>query len=373
MTTTGLSVRSADTWANAAFDEAAGWLESCTGWRDVFGDVGDEEWLDGAKEIYRAAAQVVHPDRVEPAREVEAAICFVTLGGLWEQAQRWGGSGGSFQLSTKRGSFVCNELMARGSLSDVYRCAYLTNDGSSGSGVAKIFRSATNSDLAQAESRAWGMLANVDPAYQAYFPEPVSCFRHRGDDGVIRRVNISVELDGFYSLADVSAAYPLGVEARAAVWMWRRLLVALGATQRAGLVHGCVTPEHVMIHPEKHGLVLVDWCYSVDEGTKLGAMEPRWAGFYPLEVHEREAVSGASDIYMAAKTMMWLMGDRAPKQLLAFGQGCMLRSAGMRPNDAWELLGELDELCERLWGPRKFIPFVMPSDSTTSEATGVRS
>ena len=31
--------------------------------------------------------------------------------------------------------------------------------------------------------------------------------------------------------------------------MWRRLLVAVGAAHRAGVIHGAVLPEHVMIHP----------------------------------------------------------------------------------------------------------------------------
>ena len=44
--------------------------------------------------------------------------------------------------------------------------------------------------------------------------------------------------------------------------MWRRLLTALGWAHRARLVHGAVFPEHVLIHPELHGLVLVDWCYA---------------------------------------------------------------------------------------------------------------
>jgi hypothetical protein len=58
------------------------------------------------------------------------------------------------------------------------------------------------------------------------------------------------------------------------------------------------------------------------------------------------------------------MGERAPKQLVAFGQGCMMKSPGMRPKDGWEVLSEFNELLERLWGKRKFVPFAMPAGST---------
>jgi hypothetical protein len=33
----------------------------------------------------------------------------------------------------------------------------------------------------------------------------------------------------------------------------------------------------------------------------------------------------------------------------------------MRPQDAWHLLGELDELLDDLYGPRRFRPFAMPA------------
>ena len=62
------------------------------------------------------------------------------------------------------------------------------------------------------------------------------------------------------NLGDIASG---GVDPRDAAWMWRRLLVALGFAHRAGVLHGAVLPEHVLIHPGEHGLVLVDWCYSV--------------------------------------------------------------------------------------------------------------
>ena len=41
--------------------------------------------------------------------------------------------------------------------------------------------------------------------------------------------------------------------------------------------------------------------------------------------------------------------------------GCRLANASRRPQDAWQLLAELDDLLERLYGPRKFRPFVIPA------------
>jgi hypothetical protein len=56
-----------------------------------------------------------------------------------------------------------------------------------------------------------------------------------------------------------------------------------------------------------------------------------------------------------------LMAGRAPKQLAAFAHGCTLPGPARRPQDAWRLLGELDDVLDRLYGPRKFRPFAMPA------------
>ena len=60
------------------------------------------------------------------------------------------------------------------------------------------------------------------------------------------------------SLAQVHAAYPRGLDPRDAAWMWRRLLVALGTVHAAGVVHGAVLPDHVLIHPDLHD-TLIGW------------------------------------------------------------------------------------------------------------------
>jgi hypothetical protein len=53
------------------------------------------------------------------------------------------------------------------------------------------------------------------------------------------------------------------------------------------------------------------------------------------------------------------MGDRAPAALRRFADGCALPALRARPDDAWRLLGELDDVLERLYGPRKFRPFIL--------------
>ena len=140
-------------------------------------------------------------------------------------------------------------------------------------------------------------------------------------------------LDGFRNLAEVRDAFPGGVDPRDAAWMWRRLLVAVGAAHRAGLIHGAVLPEHVMIHPGEHGLVLVDWCYSGPvPAVRLRTAVRRYLDWYPPEVLAGEPAGPDLDIWLATRCMTELVGPRMPAPMAAFARGCLLASpAGARP------------------------------------------
>ncbi|MEX5632588.1 hypothetical protein AB1460_08250 [Parafrankia sp. FMc2] len=250
---------------------------------------------------------------------------------------------------------------------------------SAGGGAAhevllKIPRSGADNDLMEREAAALGRLARQgDRRFAAYAPRLVESFLHvPGDEAAAgtagaRRVNALGRLDGFCSLSRIRAAYPQGVDPRDVAWMWRRLLVALGYAHRAGVLHGAVVPDHVLIHPDLHGLVLVDWCYSVVRGGGTGvsgarvpAVVPGFAQMYPPEVPARQPPDEATDIYLATRCMTFLLGPDVPVPLRRFAQGCTLRAAARRPHDAWRLLGELDELLERLFGPRRFRRFHLP-------------
>ena len=79
---------------------------------------------------------------------------------------------------------------------------------------------------------------------------------------------------------------------------------------------------------------------------------------YPPEVLLDRTAGPATDIYMATMLMTRLIGSRIPASLRRFAAGCTYDAPRMRPQDAWALLGEFDDLIHQLYGPRKFRPFV---------------
>ncbi|EFC79583.1 hypothetical protein [Parafrankia sp. EUN1f] len=423
------------------------------GWPDLVGVFGPAPGITG----YRRLARLVHPDRVPAARSGAATAAFVRLGDLWlryqslqpSQVTGRGAAGRAASAASAdpttdsadvepgdvepgdieetvirtgrhlhtirvvpRRTAVAKAAGAAGGRPDggviegdvalLYpaECRE-TASGTRRTGLLKVPRSAADNDLMEREAAALTRLARAgDRRFAAYAPRLVESFLHTPATGggqcsaPRRRVNVLERLDGFQPLTRVHAAYPQGVDPRDAAWMWRRLLVALGYAHRAGVLHGAVVPDHVLIHPEKHGLVLVDWCYSVirepdtapavgpaagsvagsaagpdngpaagtaDAAARVPAVVPRFAPMYPPEVAARRRPDEATDIYLATRCMTYLIGPGLPARLRAFARGCTLPAVARRPHDAWRLLTELDDVLERLYGPRRFRPFHLPA------------
>ncbi|NUS15162.1 MAG: molecular chaperone DnaJ [Streptomyces sp.] len=261
-------------------------------------------------------------------------------------------------------TYLPGPAFAEGDLATV-RTARYEDGGERRTAVLKIPRHPRDNDLIEHEADVLNRLLGVGEArHRAYAPALIESFRQVGEDGRPRRVNAFEPLDGFHTLAEVAAAHPGGLDPRDAAWMWRRLLTALGWAHRAGLVHGAVFPEHVLIHPGLHGLVLIDWCYATAVGTDLPVLVYAHADDYPIEAAAHLPAAPATDIHLAARCVAGLVGDLAPPPMQGFLRGCTLAEQHRRPQDAWALLADLDELLERLYGPRTFRPFTMPRAHT---------
>ncbi|HEY1486590.1 MAG TPA: molecular chaperone DnaJ [Micromonosporaceae bacterium] len=312
------------------FDDTVALLMNATCPADVF----------GAGHTYRDLAKLVHPDHAAPAEVARATAAFERLTALREAMK-----------GTTLKSYRLTQVIARGDLANVYATADMDV-------VVKIGRDPTCSDLLEAEAAALNRI--TDERFRPYVPHLIESFSYREPGtGVQRTANVLHRARGFVSLAEVREAYPGGVDPRDAAWIWRRLLVAIGAAHRAGVIHGAVLPEHVLIEPALHGLMLIDWCYATS-GAPVPALVERYDSWYPEEVHTGRTPGPGTDIHLATRCMVELMGGRIPPALAMFARGCTLPRLATRPDDAWAVLRDLDEALHKLYGPRTFRPFVMP-------------
>lgn len=363
----------------AELERISGLLEQATGPEEVFGKLAGspEEMLEAGRAIFRQIAKVTHPDLYAGTAEwTRANLAFTLLARLWEQARTKivNGTYGEqsafapFTLHTSTTIYTVERLLARGDI-----CALYTGHAAgSGPRVLKIPLQPGDNDLLANEARILKHLQlSEDYAELRYFVSQLtdSFTYQEKSSGITRQINVLEHIDGLYSLQEVRAAYPQGVDPRDMAWMWRRLLVALGFAHSCGVIHGAVLPTHILIQPREHGVVLIDWSYAVREGERISAISSAYRAWYPAEVFAHEEPLPGLDIAMAARCMFELLGGdplkhtlpaRVPWQLASYLQGCTLANPRQRPQDARRLLSDFDALIARLWGPRTFREFVMP-------------
>jgi serine/threonine protein kinase len=341
---------------------------------EIFGDLAGAEadQLRAGKHVFRRLARVTHPDAYADGQKVLASEAFERLTELWRIAElkiKAGSYGRDdfdpIEIVGRKGSYRLTDSFARGEISDLYRCGY-----AGGTAILKLARHPRFNPLLQNEAQMLNRIRGaIDPELLPYLPELVDSFNCRQPGtSVMRQANVLNTPDGLYSLEDVIRVYPEGVHPKDMAWIWRRVLVALGLAHQSGVIHGAVLPSHILIHPEMHGLVVIDWAYASQEGTPLSYISRRYRDWYPQEVFDKKPARPETDIAMAAYSMCAVMGGdpvrkqfppRVPTQMRAFFRACTLPLASRRPDDAWELKDSFDELLERLYGPRKFRPFTM--------------
>jgi serine/threonine protein kinase len=320
---------------------------------------------------------VTHPDLYAGTPEwVRANQAFTLLTRLWEQARTKivSGTYGTqsdfepFTLQTPTTTYTIERLLARGDICMLYAGHAVGNSPK----ILKIPVQPGDNDLLANEARILKHLqASKNYAQLRYFVSQLaeSFVYQEKSSGITRQINVLEHIDGFYSLKEVHAVYPQGVDPRDMAWMWRRLLIALSFAHASGVIHGAVLPTHILIQPREHGVILIDWSYAVRAGERICAISSAYRAWYPAEIFAHEEPLPGLDIAMAARCMYELLGgdplkqtlpEHIPWQLASHLQGCTLANPRQRPQDARRLLSDFDALIARLWGPRTFRTFVMP-------------
>ncbi len=197
-------------------------------------------------------------------------------------------------------------------------------------------------------------------------------------------------LKEYRGLDEVLKVYPKGLDFRDMIWIYKRMLVGVGFAHTQGYIHGALVPPHIMVDPIGHGAKLIDWCYAVNtkapppDPVPLGwghlkpapvppgrvkAIVSAYKSFYAPEILRKEPVSPATDIYMLTKCAIALLGGdvekgtvpkTVPSVLSGFLTSCIVPAPARRPQDAWELHKELDELLLKLVGKPSYRRLAMP-------------
>jgi len=349
-------------------------LRSATGPVDVFGALVGEPQA-ALKRRYRELVTIAHPDHnqrdIDAANEACKALQEYYASAQRQLTQGVYGLAPRIRATTKLHEYIGYAPPLQGDL-----CELFPAEGAGEAVLLKVARLARNNDLLQAEAQVLRKLDRAldGQAARAHFPTLVEHFLLRDATGNQRHTNVLRAETGYVSLAEVLHAYPNGLAAADAAWMFNRLLTALGVAHSLGIVHGAVTPAHVLVRPADHNGMLIDWCYSVPTGKPLKAISPPYATDYPPEVQAWQPAMPATDLYMAARCMARLLGGQTttlelptsvPRPIRTLLRACLLPSAQRRVDDAWHVFEDFHEILGRLYGPPQFRQFQMPRDTVT--------
>lgn len=306
-----------------------------------------------AAATYKKLLTLVHPDRFPADQRPRAAAAAGKLAELYSQVH------GKPATPAVIGPWVVEGPLAKGDLADLYLVESMAPAEARGGmpGVLKIARSASDNDLMDTESRALTALWKAEPAnFHKYLPKLLATFQASG-----RRVNVLDRHPGYLSLRQIGEQLPTGVPFRHIVWMMNRLLSLIGFLQRAGYVHGGITPDHLLYHPETHGLVLVGWCSAVPAGETIKIASKTWLGerFYAPEVQGKRPATGATDIFMASQSMLFA-GLVVPERFHRLFEWCTAASPAARPQDAVDLQEMWTRLAEQEYGKPTYVKLDLP-------------
>jgi hypothetical protein len=241
---------------------------------------------------------------------------------------------------------------------------FLAESGDFGNEFVKIARIPDDNDLMRAEQTAIRKFdSSLGELWRGYFPSLVD-YSVLSDGQRECEVNIFAQLEGYCSLEQIYMGSPSDVPHHNALWIWRRMLTTLFLAHDQGIIHGAVLPCHVMVNPKQidgefNRVVLVDWCYSRpwdprSEHSRVKAIVRRFRGLYAPEILENLPASPATDIYMAARTFIYLLGGKLPSdmpsEIAEYFLRCLYTQDQRAQNDI-QLQQELDKILSRLGLP----------------------
>lgn len=154
------------------------------------------------------------------------------------------------------------------------------------------------------------------------------------------------------SLTSLFKRYPIGVDGRHVGWIAKRVLLALTWTHAAGIVHGAVTPDHILVCKSNHGIALCDWVFSGKRDDAIKFVPAKHTFLYPEFATKEKKLSYRMDIAMAGRCLAAIMHDGAPQRLKNFIRGM---GSGIMGDDAKVIHDSLDELLRSVFGSPRWV------------------
>lgn len=353
---------------------------------DIFGNLGigsNDDRLSNCLKVFRHLVQKAHPDhymvledkkRAEEAfkllnimkQKAESKILNNTYGDITKAAP----SNEIIKIVANKFTYSLGKILSSGSVSDVF--SGTRTDVKYPEVLVKISRNASNNSFISNEA---AMLKAIhkdadEKGLIKLFPNYLDSFGVSDPSKTIRFANVFSKETDVYGLDEVIKQYPKGINERDMAWMFKRILSALWYAHQRNIIHGAVLPPNVLINIKTHGIILIDWCFSQtfsdeDKKAKVKAIDTEYEEYYPKLSVVENTITPSTDIYMAAMTMIKILGGdvrkkeikNVSKEISRIFRACIMEPPAF--NDALFVHDEFKKTIDTIFGPPKFRDFVM--------------
>ena len=221
-----------------------------------------------------------------------------------------------------------------------------------GSDVLKILRDPSDSDLYRNAEKHLRKLRGHEHFDQYLIGKITPVSVNMG--GVIHPGQHYQYVEG-YTLEQVKEKYPI-TSAPHSTWMLNRILEILCHAHSNGIANLGVLPRHILIIPETHGGVLLDWTCSTT-GKPIAVADTESFGKYPDFVFDKPDDARYADVVMAFDIYKWLAGeDNIPSEIKNFYRN--IYSGYYRGRNTIEIYKRFQKVVDSVW-KRTFMPFTM--------------
>lgn len=380
----------------AAIEQVAAQLRQASSFAAVFGVLPDTGVLQKKRVLrsqFTKLAFMVHPDHAPKDGAKKAAEAFEYLNELRQKAEvaieegtytkpfgsmsaPSSNSGDYFEIRSSVQAYrLAKAPLAQGDFSVLYRGSG-TKDPS-GFVVAKIASAPADNVWLEREAQVLARFRDAKAGnpmlgVRKFVPELIDTFLIEGEKRTRFRVLVTRFVPGLVSVAEVIDAHPKGLEPIDAVWICRRIIAQVMAAEMAGAVHCALTPDHILIDPIAHEPLHIGWAHALDRphetGSRITHVIDRYRDWYPPEVFDKKTPDVRTDLYMAGKTMIKLLGgdvkrntlpSSVPDTVARVVRAAAEPSPARRPQSGRAYFDEFTRVVRAEWGT-KYRPLMMP-------------
>jgi serine/threonine protein kinase len=299
------------------------------------------------KAAYHALAGIHHPDKGGDAAVYRAVTEAYTVLSNPEEREKYDIAGRSKASGTVLGNYRVLDLIAEGGFGSTYKGQQTINNQLVCIKHCSHVSSAHDAVLIAEAKAIWDLRHHALPAMRDM---------HRLDDGSLALIMSYVPGPTLEQIVEKVGK----IEPESVAWIVDRILNALLYLHHHGVVHGDIKPQNVIVQPDIHAVVLVDFGLAMVKPTAKAKAMGYTPFFAPPEQIAGKTLLPESDFYSLGMLMIYALSGNmkaveqlqvpttVPKPISSFIKSLIAHDILARPHG--DLFNQFREVRQQAFG-----------------------